>query len=403
MKVLHLIPRYAPAIGGAERWCRGVCREQAAGGHDVSVLTTRVVDEEDVWSGVAAPTREVAAGAVDRDGDVHVERCALSRTPWGLLRLAERFGLQIEPPYSAALFGRAITAVRQADVVHVHQCTQAPSFWGVIAARLAQRPVVITPHYHSGDATFEQAAVRRLLRGAGAVTVDTGWEAAALAARGVAATRIVTTSVAADLPRPDPATIALTRERLRQRWGVRPETPMVVFVGRKSRNKAIQVLAEAAAQVASDTGLVLVLVGPSSGWYEEQLPSWRARGVYIIDVPAVPESAKLTIIGAADVLVQPSIREAFGIVFLEAWAMGRPVIGSATGAVPEVIADGGLTFAPDDPTDLATKLRWLLTHPDEASAMAARGATRLTRDHTWTRVGEAVERAYAKAMRPERG
>jgi glycosyltransferase involved in cell wall biosynthesis len=399
MKLLHVIPRYAPAIGGAERWCGGVCRTLAARGHEVCVLTLRVVDEEDVWSGGPPPEREAAVGAVDRDGDVHVERCAMSRTPWGLLRLAERFGLQVEPPYSAALFGRTIRAVRDADVVHVHQCTQAPCFWGVVAARLARRPVVITPHYHSGDATFEQAAVRGLLRSAGAVTVDTAWEAAALAARGVPPARIVTTSVAADLPRPGPAAIATTRERLRQRWGLRPDTPMVVFIGRKSRNKAIHVLAEAAAQVARDVDLALVLVGPSSGWYEEQLPGWRARGVRIVDVPAVPESAKLAVIGASDVLVQPSIREAFGIVFLEAWGMGRPVIGSATGAVPEVVGDGGLTFTPDDPGDLAAKLRWLLAHPDEGRAMAERGAARLAREHTWARVGDAVERAYAVAMR----
>jgi glycosyltransferase involved in cell wall biosynthesis len=402
MKVLHVIPRYAPAIGGAERWCQGVCRDLVARGHDVSVLTLRVVDEEDVWSGVPPPEREVAVGVADRDGAVHVERCALSRTPWGLLRLAERFGLHVEPPYSTAMFGRTMTAVRDADMVHVHQCTQAPSFWGVVAARLARRPVVITPHYHSGDRTFEQAAARRLLRSAGAVTADTAWEASALAARGVAPARIVTTTVAADIPRPDPATIAATRARLRQRWGLGLDTGMVVFVGRKSRNKAIHVLADAAALAAREIDLALVLVGPSSGWYEERLPGWRARGVRIVDVPAVSESAKLAVIGAADVLVQPSIHEAFGIVFLEAWAMGRPVIGSATGAVPEVLGDAGLTFAPDDAADLAAKLRWLLAHPADGRAMAERGAARLAREHTWARVGAAVERAYAVAMRAGR-
>jgi glycosyltransferase involved in cell wall biosynthesis len=402
MRVLHVIPRYAPAIGGAERWCAGVCRDLVARGHQVSVLTLRVVDEDDIWSDVAPPVREVTVGPIDRDGDVHVERCALSHTPWGLLRLVERIGLRIEPPYSSELFGRTMAAVHETDVVHVHQCTQAPSFWGVVAARLARRPVVITPHFHSGDPTFEQPAVGWLLRRAGAVIADTSWEAQALAARGVAPGRLITATVAADIPPLDPGTVATLRERLRARWGLGPETRIAVFIGRKSRNKALAVLAEAAVQLARDIDLTLVLVGPSSGWYAEQLPLWRARGARIIDVPAVPESAKHAAIAAADALVQPSIREAFGIVFLEAWAMGRPVVGAAMGAVPGVIGDAGLTFTPDDPTDLAAKLRWLLAHPDEGHAMAARGATRLARDHTWAKVGAAVEQAYAVAMHPNR-
>jgi len=101
-------------------------------------------------------------------------------------------------------------------------------------------------------------------------------------------------------------------------------------------------------------------------------------------------------------VVQPSVREAFGIVFLEAWASGVPVIGAAHGAVPDVVGEGGLVFTPGNPTDLSAKLRWLLTHPDEARAMASRGRERVAREHTWDRVGASVERAYALALGPRR-
>src|SRR5204862_6040437 len=115
------------------------------------------------------------------------------------------------------------------------------------------------------------------------------------------------------------------------------------------------------------------------------------------DVPAVSEDAKRAILAASDVVVQPSRHEAFGIVFLEAWAQGVPVVGAAAGAIPDVIGDGGLTFAPGDPSDLADKIERLLADPDAAAAMAARGRQRVLRDHTWDRVTAAVDRAYAIA------
>ena len=119
-------------------------------------------------------------------------------------------------------------------------------------------------------------------------------------------------------------------------------------------------------------------------------------------MPPVPESAKTALLSASDVVVQPSWQEAFGIVFLEAWASRVPVIGAAWGAIPEVVGDAGLVFTRGDPVDLAEKLEWMLSHPGGAQAMAERGHKRVARDYTWEQVGLAVDKAYAIARRGRR-
>jgi len=400
--IVHLIPRFPPAIGGAEVWCEGVVRHFAARGHSVEVLSFRVIAEDELWDIRPRAPGVVSVGAVDLQPGIRVRRCAPSLVDaYGLRRLADRFGVRIHGRYSAELFGLALAAARRADVVHIHHSIAPFSFWGLAAARLARRPIVVTPHFHPGVPVYEQPASRWLLRRCDAVITVTPHEATLLQARGVRADRLVVSSNAVDADSDDVA-LAAYRDRVREAWGLDAATKVVTFIGRKSPVKQIPLLVDAAARLRREMAVAIVLLGPSSDWYEAARGAWNGLGVRVIDVPGVSEEAKRAVIAASDVIVQPSSQEAFGIVFLEAWARNVPVIGADFGAIPQVIRDAGLVFSPGDASDLATKLGWLLSHPEEGRAMAARGRERVAREHSWERVGVAVERAYAQALATRR-
>ncbi|MGO9673432.1 MAG: glycosyltransferase family 4 protein [Methylocella sp.] len=85
----------------------------------------------------------------------------------------------------------------------------------------------------------------------------------------------------------------------------------------------------------------------------------------------------------AAVFAMPSNKEGFGIVYLEAWQFGRPVICSSLGAANEVVADGvdGFVVDPSDVKSLADRLHDLLTQPDMAKAMGERGRLKVERKY----------------------
>lgn len=86
-----------------------------------------------------------------------------------------------------------------------------------------------------------------------------------------------------------------------------------------------------------------------------------------------------SVLPVMDIFVCPSLYEGFGIAIVEAMAAGRPVIASDVGGIPEIVVHGdtGLLVPPGDAAALADAIATLLTRPDQARAMGARGLARV--------------------------
>lgn len=141
-----------------------------------------------------------------------------------------------------------------------------------------------------------------------------------------------------------------------------------LFVGRLSPEKGVRTLLKAWERLRERISLKVVGDGPLVK--EVHLATQRVQEVEWLGRKSLEEVYAL--MGEAAFLVFPSEwYETFGRVAIEAFAKGTPVIASDLGAVGEVTKNGrnGLHFRPGDPEDLAAKVEWLLSHPQELARM----------------------------------
>jgi glycosyltransferase involved in cell wall biosynthesis len=408
VRVLHLIQRYPPAVGGSETWCREVSQYLSALGDDVKVLTLDILEEEEYWQHPAYDRWRVQLGRVDWDGGVLVRRYKRSLPIHLLHHLAFRFMLDkllriyFYGPHSVEMYGRLFAEAKAADVVHLHTIPYPHNFIGYLAARLCQKRVVITPHFHPDHPHYERWSNYWLLRHCDAVIAVSDYESEYLTKKGVDPSKIIVTGNGVHLHEYVAQDLEQYEAELRRRYHLWPSSKIILFVGRKLEYKGLATLVAAVRQVSAEDDIVLLLAGPSSGWFEEFYGTLSAKDrERIIDLGTVSEQEKVNLLHLAQVLVLPSRFEAFGIVFLEAWACGTPVIGAATGAIPSVIGEGGLTFPYGDASRLAEQLRTILHNQNLAHAMVLRGQQRLRSRFTWDHIGRLTRQSYRR--NPVRG
>ena len=109
------------------------------------------------------------------------------------------------------------------------------------------------------------------------------------------------------------------------------------------------------------------------------------------------------LMSACDIFVLPAPAEPFGLVLIEAMALGKPVIAAAAGGPLEIVADGetGLLFEPGNAESLSSAIRRLLADPDLRRRMGIAGRKRYAQKFTARRMAENMQQVYAGGQRGE--
>ena len=206
--------------------------------------------------------------------------------------------------------------------------------------------------------------------------------------------QVVSNGVDPELFRP------MDREVCRRKIGVEGFT--VGYIGRLVEEKGLMDLVAALPMSPPGVNALFVGAGPLQRailWRAEELGvSARVRVL-----PARPLAQLPEVMNAIDVMVLPSRttgrwKEQFGRVLIEALACGTPVIGSDSGAIPEVIGEGGLVFRERDPASLAGAIRQLAADVPMGRRMGEAGRQRVLVKYTWQQVAEQMHGIYRAAM-----
>jgi starch synthase len=204
-------------------------------------------------------------------------------------------------------------------------------------------------------------------------------------------------------------------------YGIDPTRPSVIFVGRITRQKGLPYLLAAARLLAPEVQLILCAGAPDTPEILAEvqagvsaLQAERTGVIWIEKLLSQPELAAL--LSASTTFVCPSVYEPLGIVNLEAMACGLPVVGTATGGIPEVVADGVTgrlvpiqqvddgTGTPVDPeqfvSDLAAALSAVVADPAAARLMGIAGRRRAEAEFSWASIAERTHAIYAELVDP---
>ena len=379
----------------------------------------------EIYGGAGVHVAELVT-ALRRDVDVRVRAFGGERDEPGTFAYRTPSGLSAANPALQTLGTdlEIVAAISDADVVHSH--TWYANFAGHLASQLHGIPHVLTAH------SLEPLRPWKAEQLGGGYAVSSGIEK--LAYENAAAVIAVSAGMRADILRSYPA-VDPTRVRVIHngidvdKWhpvqndaflqsiGMDPSRPSVVFVGRITRQKGLPYLLRAAAMLPPEVQLILCAGAPDTPEIMAEvqegvrLLQQTREGVVWIE-RMLPREELSAILTAATTFVCPSVYEPLGIVNLEAMACGAAVVGTATGGIPEVVADGVTgrlvpidqvqdgTGTPVDPdrfvSDLAAVLTEVATDPARAREYGDAGRERARSDFSWAAIADTTRALYAE-------
>jgi glycogen synthase len=358
---------YAPYIGGVEHHTAAVAAELRKRGHAVEVWTV------DRGEGMGTVVKE---GLTVR----HLPTPLPAASPSAILGFLRTAPLAWQAWRSAHRMFRP-------DVLHV-QCFGPNGVYAELLGSVTGTPRVVSSHgeTQSDDHNvFEhsrllRAALRRAIR-AGTVTGCSAAVSDDLRERfGAVEVVVVPNGVDLDVV-PELASVARDQRR-------------VVGVGRLEYNKGFDLLLEAATHLPADVTIELVGSGSQeSALLEQATECGLAERVTITG--KVSHAEVLRRMSTAGVVCVPSRKESFGIVVLEAWAVGTPVVATSLCGPVEFAQNGRDAFLVDplDTKEFAQALRAAL-HPPTAAPLVQEGQ-RSVKDFTWGRTTDLYEKLYA--------
>ncbi len=333
---------------------------------------------------------------------------AVAHRPWDLLADANQALQVVSTDLSmAAAVGPGMS---RAQLVHSH--TWYANLAGHLAAMLYGIPHVMTMHslealrpwkaeqLGGGYAVSTWCERTSAASAAAVVAVSDGMKVDILSAYPeipAERVRVIRNGIDTDEYRPDPQTGVLAR------YGVDLGRPYVIFVGRITRQKGVPVLLRAASRLIPEAQLVLLAGAADTpeqlAEVTELVDGLRASRSGVIWIPEMlPKPEVIQLLTHATVFACPSIYEPLGIVNLEAMACGTAVVGSRTGGIPEVVADGetGLLVPVGEPGPLADALNVLLRDPGRAEAMGQAGRKRAVSEFGWPAIAAQTADLYAE-------
>jgi glycosyltransferase involved in cell wall biosynthesis len=313
-----------------------------------------------------------------------------------LTEIAQSAKSAIVSPVDYAMLCRYI-AKNRIQIVHGTDRPRDATYAVTLGRTTGAKSVV---HVHVKWSKEYSAPAKWAVRNADAVFGISRYVSGTITGMGTPASRVYTLPNCVDPAKWDPATDG---SRLRRELGIPAEAPLLASVSRLFSWKGQRELVSALPAVVAEVPDVrLVIVGADEHYVHGG--SFTAELKVLADRLGVADRIIFTgarsdipeVMAACNVFTLPSFEEPFGLVFLEAMAMRRPVVALNNGGTPEVVEHGrsGLLADPGDIPRLASNIVTLLRDPDLRARMGEYGRSRVLEYFNSRRLADDTARAY---------
>jgi len=375
--------------------------------HIITRLDVGGSAENTVLSATRLPAAEFAcsliSGLTEDPAPGMAQAIQVARIPWFELPCLRR---EVHLGLDAQALLQLTARIRRLRPGIVHTHSSKAGFLGRVAARLAGvQHMVHTPHGHVFDGYFSPRRTRAFIalerwaaRFTERIVTLTDAEAAQHLAVGIGRPeQFVTIPSGVELG--DVGAAAGEGRRVRAELGLPPAAPLIGTISRLVPIKGLQHLIAAMPEILRRCPEAHLLVAGDGEQRAALEAMTRESGLearvrflgYRRDVAAIA--------AALDVFVLPSINEGQGRVLVQAMALGKPIVASRVGGVPELLADGdaGWLVPPADPTSLAHAIGTLLQDPRHVAKLGDAARARAPRYSTETMLAS-LARLYREVL-----
>jgi glycosyltransferase involved in cell wall biosynthesis len=383
-------------------------------------LLMRYLDRESVEVHVACNpgsrrNRSASITALERIPDLHLLPTVFGPTVNATTKLAVAKATFTGLPPMLVSFARLLRYIKrhQIDII---DGTEKPrdAFYGLLLARLTGAKMIV--HVHAKPGKWMSPLTRWAMRRADALIGVSAFVAEVLRVQGYPAAKIHHVLNSLDVGSRDAGAFAVNADgaAIRQEFQIEAGITLLAVVSRLFPWKGHTQLLEALARVKETSpAFKLLIVG------EDDPRATPGGGSYRADLKKLVQELDLTqhviftgfrsdvanIMAACDVFAMPSFEEPFGVVYLEAMSLGKPIIGldkgiNGGGGTREVVDNGkgGLLSAPGDIEQLARNIATLIDDPELRRRMGAYGRMRIEQYFTPSRMADETMQIYYRIL-----
>jgi glycosyltransferase involved in cell wall biosynthesis len=290
------------------------------------------------------------------------------------------------------------------DIIHCSYLPYTNLIYALMLGKLWKIPIVVTPFLHESNIRYQDQSIFLLLSQFDSIFACTDYEAQIYIKKGISKEKINVIPMGVDFHK---FSVANDKSSFVEQI-FHLHHPLVLFCGYKNYEKGALTLLDAIPLILQiNPGVEFMFIGPSTIAYNYTLKKVRKSfpdaNIYNLtpeNLSGVFDPKKIGAFQYADLFCMPSRSDAYGIVYLEAWATKTPVIGANFPQMHEVIKDNydGRLIEFDNPSALANLILEMLSNPKLLSQMGENGYNKVIPNQSWTQIGQQIYEIYDKLV-----